>query len=151
MNLEIGSFVEGRIVDIVKFGVFVKIKGEKTGLVHISQISDEFVRNISDYVTVGSDIVAKVISIDDKGRVQLSMKDVPPEKAAQFKKSVEEKNPSSSSQPISETPFYRNKNAPPKEENFESKMKKFLRQSEDRLIDLKRSTESKRSGGKRKR
>ena len=146
MSFEVGSLVEGRIVEIVKFGVFVKIKGGKTGLVHISQISNDFVREVSDYVTVGSDVVAKVISIDDKGRIQLSLKEVTPEEEEQFQKNRRESKPEPQQQ---EQP----QKKPPRdyEDNFEAKLKKFMRQSEDRLIDLKRSTESKRGGGKKRR
>jgi S1 RNA binding domain protein len=78
MQHEIGSIVEGTVVDVVKFGAFIKIRDGKTGLVHISQISDKFVREVSDHVTVGTHVVAKIISIDDKGRIQLSLKNISP-------------------------------------------------------------------------
>jgi len=147
MSFEVGSLVEGRIVEIVKFGVFVKIRGGKTGLVHISQISNEFVREVADYVSVGQDVVAKVVSVDDRGRIQLSLKEVTPEEEKEFLKDAKH---DSIREDTEDRPTPRE--SPPRgEDNFEAKMKKFLRQSEDRLIDLKRSNEAKRGGGKKRR
>ena len=151
MEHEVGSLVEGRVVDVVKFGAFVKIRGGKTGLVHISQISDKFVREVSDYITVGSEVIAKIISVDEKGRVQLSIKDVTPDELERFNKSQEDK--------IEKVPGQRDYPAPPPgreyerrdDDSFEAKMKRFMRQSEDRLTDLKRNKEGKRGGGGKRR
>ncbi|HOX27995.1 MAG TPA: S1 RNA-binding domain-containing protein [bacterium] len=155
--MEVGSVVEGTVVDIVKFGAFVKIRGGKTGLVHISQISNEFVREVSDHVVIGAQVLAKVISIDDKGRVQLSLKSVTPEEAAEFEtKSPNEAPhdaprqtaPSESSSGRFRRDHHHHEDSG--EDNFEKKLKTFLKQSEDRLVDVKRNIEAKRGQKKRK-
>ena len=153
MGYEVGSLVEGRVVDIVKFGAFVKIRGGKTGLVHISQISDKFVREVSDYMAVGARVVAKIISVDDKGRVQLSIKDVSPEELEKFEKELEAQGGRDHAQDREfepereEQPYRRQQHHYAGDDSFEAKLKRFMRQSEDRLIDLKRNTENKRGGG----
>ncbi len=61
---------------IVDFGAFVTILPGKDGLVHISQISDERVENVSDYLTEGQDVQVKVLDVDARGRIKLSIKEV---------------------------------------------------------------------------
>lgn len=147
MDYEVGSLVEGTVVDIVKFGAFVKIKGGKTGLVHISQISDKFVREVSEHIAVGTKVYAKVISIDDRGRVQLSIKDVSEEDAEAFL-SEQEQNKAAlrQSPPAHSETSGRHR----EDDSFESKFKRFIRQSEDRQVDIKRNIESKRGNRKRR-
>lgn len=143
-NREIGSIVECRVVDIVPFGAFVKIKGGGNGLIHISQISEKFVRDVRDFLSVGDDVVAKVAQIDQKGRVQLSMREVKPEELDAMQKTMME---AAAAREKKERPQER---AEPREESFEAKMKNFMRQSEDRLVDIKRHNESKLGGGQRR-
>ncbi len=156
MSYDIGSIVEGIIVDIVKFGAFVKIRGGKTGLIHISQISDRFVKEVSDFVTIGTHVVAKIISIDDKGRIQLSLKSISPEEAAAFQsESTEEpeKPFSNQEEPRHSAPareYRKYSDQAPEEDNFEKKLKRFMRQSEDRQVDIKRNIEAKRGIKRRK-
>ncbi|AKC59693.1 polyribonucleotide nucleotidyltransferase [Blochmannia endosymbiont of Polyrhachis (Hedomyrma) turneri] len=76
-ELEIGVVYTGKVTHIVNFGAFVALLGgSKEGLVHISQISKNHVDNIDDYLSVGQDILVKVLEIDRQGRVRLSMKDI---------------------------------------------------------------------------
>lgn len=148
MDYEVGSLVEGTVVDVVKFGAFIKIRGGKTGLVHISQISDKFVREVSEHIAVGAKVYAKIVSIDDRGRVQLSIKDVSDEDIEKYKAEEEQRasQRGPASQPHSDKPSRRHY----EEDNFESKFKRFMRQSEDRQVDIKRNLESKRGGRKRR-
>ncbi len=160
MEHEIGAIVEGTVVDVVKFGAFVKIRGGKTGLIHISQISDKFVREVSEHVSVGTNVVAKIISVDDKGRIQLSLKSITPEELERFR-SETGIEPPPMRQPQRDRPpqrFERREQQHhhddpkgPEDDSFERKLKQFLRQSEDRQVDLKRNIESKRGIKKRKR
>ena len=76
-NIEVGSIVKGKVTGIQPYGVFVELAGEAQGLVHISEISHGFVKNIKDYVNVGDEITVKVLSIDPQTkRASLSMKAV---------------------------------------------------------------------------
>ena len=71
---EVGEIYEGTVARIVDFGAFVNILPGKDGLVHISQISNERVENVSDYLKEGQVIKVKVLDVDQRGRIKLSMK-----------------------------------------------------------------------------
>ena len=73
---EVGHIYTGTVVKIVDFGAFVSIDGGKEGLVHVSEIMEERVEKVSDYLVEGEEVDVKVIGIDDRGRVKLSIKAV---------------------------------------------------------------------------
>lgn len=73
---EIGAIYTGTVARIVDFGAFVNILPGKDGLVHISQISSERVENVSDYLKEGQEIQVKVLDVDQRGRIKLSMKEI---------------------------------------------------------------------------
>lgn len=75
-EVEVGQIYEGRVAKLMDFGAFVTILPGKDGLVHISQISDERVENVSDKLTEGDTIKVKVLEVDRQGRIRLSMKAV---------------------------------------------------------------------------
>ncbi len=69
---EVGKNYLGRVTKVMNFGAFVEILPRKEGLVHVSELSDKFVKNISDVIQVGDEILVKLIGIDDMGRINLS-------------------------------------------------------------------------------
>jgi polyribonucleotide nucleotidyltransferase len=73
---EIGAIYEGRVARIVDFGAFVNILPGKDGLVHISQIANERVENVADYLTEGEEVRVKVLDVDQRGRIKLSIKEL---------------------------------------------------------------------------
>jgi polyribonucleotide nucleotidyltransferase len=73
---EVGTIYEGRVNKIVDFGAFINVLPGKDGLVHISQISDERVENVSDFLKEGQTIKVKVLDVDNKGRIKLTMKGI---------------------------------------------------------------------------
>ena len=75
-DVEVGTIYEGRVAKLMDFGAFVTILPGKDGLVHISQISDERVENVSDKLREGDVIKVKVLEVDKQGRIRLSMKAV---------------------------------------------------------------------------
>jgi len=75
-DIEVGKIYEGRVAKLMDFGAFVNILPGKDGLVHISQISEERVEQVSDKLTEGEFVRVKVLEIDKQGRVRLSMKAV---------------------------------------------------------------------------
>lgn len=77
-DVEVGRIYEGKVARVVDFGAFVTILPGKDGLVHISQIAEERVENVSDYLEVGQTVSVKVLEIDRQGRVRLSMKEAAP-------------------------------------------------------------------------
>jgi S1 RNA binding domain protein len=140
MSIDVGSKLQGKVTGITNFGAFVELPEGSTGLVHISEVADNYVKDINDHLKVGDVVEVKVINVEKDGKIGLSIK--------KAKDRVEPK-PSSHSQSHSQRPRHgrandhRNNNRP---ENFESKMARFLKDSEDRLSSLKRHTESKRGG-----
>ncbi len=75
-DVEVGTIYEGKVVKLMDFGAFVTILPGKDGLVHVSQISEERVENVSDKLTEGEMVKVKVLEIDKQGRIRLSMKAV---------------------------------------------------------------------------
>ena len=73
-DIEVGKIYEGRVAKLMDFGAFVNILPGKDGLVHISQISEERVENVSDKLSEGDIVKVKVLEVDKQGRVRLSMK-----------------------------------------------------------------------------
>ncbi len=73
-NLELNSIVEGTVTGIVSFGAFVDIGVEKNGLIHISNISDEYIKDINEFLKVGQKVKVQIINIDKKlGRISLKI------------------------------------------------------------------------------
>lgn len=78
MEISVGAVLEGTIKSITKFGAFVTLPGGRSGLVHISEISHSYVANVSDVLSEGQAVKVKVVSIDEAGRINLSMKKAAP-------------------------------------------------------------------------
>ena len=81
---EIGKLYNGKVVRIADFGAFVNIMPGTDGLVHISQIVAERVNNVRDFLNEGDDVIVKVLDIDNRNRVKLSMKEISEEEKAAF-------------------------------------------------------------------
>ncbi|EXJ23437.1 RNA binding protein [Alkalibacterium sp. AK22] len=140
MSIEVGSKVEGKITGIANFGAFIDLGNNKTGLVHISEVSDSYVENINEELEVGQTVTVKVLSIADDGKIGLSIR------KAQDKPAESAPKPKPQSRERSNTPSRRNSSPAPKKQDFDSLMSSFLKDSEDRLTSLKRNTEGKRGG-----
>lgn len=74
MEIEEGSQYQGKVVRIVEFGAFVNLKPGKDGLVHISQITEERVNNVADYLQEGQTVTVRVLEVDRQGKIKLTMK-----------------------------------------------------------------------------
>lgn len=134
MQLEVGKIVEGKITGITSFGAFVQTEGGKTGLVHISEVALNFVKDINEYLKEGDTVKVKVLSIDDNGKVSLSIK-----KALEEEKRKQAKVPAQVSFGSSNSDL-----------SFEEKMKQFMQDSEEKMSAIKRNMDNKRSGGYRR-
>lgn len=156
MSIEIGSKVEGKVTGIANFGAFIDLGDNKTGLVHISEVSDSYVENINEELEVGQTITVKVLSIANDGKIGLSIRKAQDKPATDTasKKPVpsRERHSSSSRGPSRGAPRGRSSRGPArgssqnKKQDFDSLMSSFLKDSEDRLTSLKRNTENKRGG-----
>lgn len=133
MTLMAGNILEGTVVNITNFGAFVEIEG-KTGLVHISEVADSFVKDIRQHLNEQDKVKVKVISIDDNGKISLSIK-----QANVKKKSVRPAD-------IDWSTETKKQNAA----NFEDIMSKFLKDSEEKMQDVKKHQEFKGGKGGRK-
>ena len=72
MDVEVGAIVEGKVSGITNFGVFVDI-GETTGMVHISEVARNYVKDLKEFVKMGQEVKVKVISVSPEGKISLSM------------------------------------------------------------------------------
>lgn len=71
----VGQIVRGKVIGIQPYGVFVQLSEDTQGLVHISEITNGYVKNIQDYVKVGDEVTVKIIAIDEEeGKISLSIK-----------------------------------------------------------------------------
>ncbi|NLJ24697.1 MAG: S1 RNA-binding domain-containing protein [Firmicutes bacterium] len=121
MAIEVGSIVEGRVTGITNFGAFVELADGKTGLVHISEVADAYVKDINDYLKQNDRIKVKVININGN-KIGLSIKQV---------------NGTNTSNRV---------NRRISRQDFEDRLSKFLKDSEQRQQDLRKSQDSKRGG-----
>jgi S1 RNA binding domain protein len=86
MQLEVGKIYEGKVTGITKFGAFVELDKDCTGMVHISEVANTFVSEIKDHIQEGQTVKVKVLSLGDDGKISLSIKKAlpaPPRKPRQ--------------------------------------------------------------------
>lgn len=140
MSIEVGAVVEGVVTGITNFGAFVDLGEGKIGLIHISEVSDVYVKDVKDFLKEKDKVTVKVLSVDERGKIGLSIKQLMPPKPVE---AVKPRVPNRENRSYSDS-----KRAPKIAPTltFEDKLSKFIKDSDDRLLDLKRNTESKRGG-----
>lgn len=74
MELTVGTLLEGKVKTITKFGAFVTLPENRTGMVHISEVANTYVSDIREHLTEGQSVQVKVIGIDEGGKIGLSIK-----------------------------------------------------------------------------
>jgi S1 RNA binding domain protein len=144
MAIEVGSKLEGKVTGITNFGAFIELEPGVTGLVHISEIADNYVKDIKDFLKIADVVNVKVINIEKDGKIGLSIKQaVDKPKEERLERSDRGNRGDRGDRGDRGGRFSRG--APPKA-TFDDKLTRFLKDSEDRLSTLKRQTESKRGG-----
>lgn len=159
MAIEVGEKLTGKVTGITNFGAFVDLGSGTTGLVHISEISDAYVKDIHDVLSVGDEVTVKVMAIKD-GKIGLSIRKAVDKPQAAHAASGHSDHFShaphtdnhgdrkfSSSRPHNgggRSFGHGGKEAP--KDDFDSMMSGFLKESESRLSDLRHNTEGKRGG-----
>ena len=138
MALEPGKVVEGKVTGITQFGAFVSFDNGKTGLVHISEVALEYVKEIKDHLKEGDTVKAKILSIDKSGKISLSIKQALLDERAASKRSTPQKK----SQRKPDDFDWSKKTSQPS--SFEEMMAKFKQDSDEKLQDVKRGLDSKR-------
>ncbi|MBP5459189.1 MAG: S1 RNA-binding domain-containing protein [Clostridia bacterium] len=154
MALEVGEIVEGKVTGLTKFGAFVNLPEEKVGMVHISEVSTTYVKDSGDFLEKGQSVIVKILSIDENGKISLSMKQVP--ENAEAVKVAEGDGPERGERREKKRSApnvwqgQKSKFADKDDLTFEEMMSQFKQQSDDKLTDLKRATESKHGGFSRR-
>ena len=115
MSFAVGQVVEGKVTGITNFGAFVELTLGTTGLVHISEVADVYVKDIKDFVQLNDQVKVKILSMQN-GKIGLSIRQAQPKPSRQNLQS------------------------------FEDKLAKFMKDSDERQSDLKKSQDSKRGG-----
>ncbi len=133
MGISVGEVVKGKIDKITKFGAFVKLETGEYGLIHISEISEKYVKKVEDFLRVGQEVEAVVIKRNDDGKISLSLKRLNSGDAKQQPQQHQKSN----------------RNESKKDSDFEQKLAKFLRDSRDKLNDLQVRKNRRQAGGKK--
>lgn len=151
--LEIGAIYDGKVTGLTGFGAFVSLPDGKSGMVHISEVSNTYVKDIKDFLKEGQEVKVKVVGISPEGKISLSIRKAqePTEEAQNSRKNDRADRPKGD-RPRSERP--RNANVwqgQPKQNKgamtFEEMMAQFKQVSDEKMTDLKRNSEAKHSGG----
>lgn len=142
MAIEAGNVLEGIVTGITAFGAFVELPDKKVGLVHISEVANEYVKDVHDFFKVGDKTTVKVLNVDDRGKIGLSIKQA---------QAGGEKNAQSERKEFRPKPEFRERKFDTQRRtggpsSFEDRLSRFLKESDERLMDLKRNTDSKRGG-----
>jgi S1 RNA binding domain protein len=117
--IEVGATVTATVARIENYGAFLQLEDGRMGLVHISEIDRNYVKDVRDHLREGDTVEAKVVAIKDDGKIDLSIK------------ALQDPAPPRQSRRGSDP-------------EFEQMLKKFMRQSEERQVDFRRATEHKR-------
>lgn len=137
MAIEVGSVLDGKVTGVKKFGAFVSLPDGGTGMVHISEVSSNYIEELSDVLNVGDCVKVKVLSVSEEGKVALSIKRAEPRPVAARPHRAD----------AGRTWQPRAVASPQGEASFEDMMSQFKTRSEEKISDLKRVTEARRGGG----
>lgn len=166
MAIEIGGCCKGRVTRTTAYGAFVALEGDGravSGMIHISELSPGFIREVSECVTVGESVTVKVLSIDEHGRIALSRRQAMTEEEQraeraklrgsrntvrrQTEPTVDERGV-----PTEYTPYVRADSrhaAAPSDMGFEDMMRRFQAESEEKFGALRRSADGRKARRKR--
>ncbi len=144
--LEVGAIVEGKVTGLTAFGAFVSLPDGKSGMVHISEVANTYVKEIKDFLKEGQDVKVKVISISPEGKISLSIK-----KAVEGEKPAAQKPRRNDRRPSNGNVWQGQQKSQASESmTFEDMMARFKQVSDEKMTDLKRSTDSKHGGYSRR-
>lgn len=173
MQLEVGGIYEGKVTGITKFGAFVSFEGGQTGMVHISEVAPTFVTEIHDFVTEGQTVKVKVLTINEDGKISLSMKKALPEDQQRKPRRFDGPRRDGPRKDGHKDGAHRDGQRPPRQPRpapqpgparpgdfewqsrrndsgtFEEMMSRFKQTSDEKMSDLKRGNESRRGYSRR--
>ena len=158
MAIEVGAKVSGKVSGITNFGAFVDLDDNQTGLVHISQISDKYIKDVHDVLAVGDEVTAKVTRIGDDGKIDLSIKAAAPREHQDHHENNHHRENNHRDFHHERNNNFRGHNDnfrggfsgrhhnSHQHEDFNDMLAGYLKESESRLSTLKRQTDGKRGG-----
>lgn len=111
MELKVGTVLDGKVKTITGYGAFILLPENRTGMVHISEVSDIFVSDIRKHLTEGQTVRVKIIGIDETGKISLSIK-----------RTLSQEKPQKPDAPKKRAPL-----------TFEEKLKQFMSESDSKL------------------
>ena len=159
MELEIGSILEGKVTGITKFGAFVSLPMGKSGLVHISEIANAYVSDIHDFLSDGQTVKVKVLSVNEAGKINLSIKQAQPVAAPAARPAAPRPAtprpaaaPARPASPVGGR-FYPEQGSvrgPSADASFEDKLKQFMQESDSRMSGNKLYADRKGNNRRRK-
>jgi len=132
MPVIVGNIVEGTVTGITNFGAFIQLPEGQTGLVHISEISHDYVSNVNDYLKKEQKVKVKVLSINDDGKISLSIRQAKPKKSNTKPADID----------------WNKQDDKQKFMSFEDKMLKFIKDSGEKQEQLKKKDNKRGSGVK---
>lgn len=157
MQLTVGTIIEGKVSKIMNFGAFIDIDGGGSGMVHISEVANTFVKDINDHLKVGQQVKAKVVAINENNKIALSIKALqPPEERRDARREGGPRRNNSSApgnnRRNSNTYVYtpKSNNPPSTGDRFEDMMNRFKKASDDRMSDLSRVIDTRRGSNNRR-
>ncbi len=139
MAVEIGEILDGKVTGITNFGAFVELPDKSTGMVHISEVSNTYIKDIHEKLSENQEVKVKVIDINEKGKIALSIKKALPEEETPAPKKTYDK-PKKSQPPV----WTGTQKSEPENMSFEDMLARFKTKSDERMSDLKKNTAAKR-------
>lgn len=134
MDLAVGDIVDGKVTGITKFGAFVEIPGKQVGLVHISEVSRDYVKDIGDFLKTDDPVKVKILKMD-AGKISLSLKDA-------LAPAVKDNR--SAAKPHRAPAEFSPRREGSRGGSFEDMMKKFMQDSNERQGEVKRNRETRK-------
>lgn len=132
--VQVGEVVECTVEQVMPYGAFVRLSSGQKGMIHISELSYKYVKKVEDVIQASQKISAKIIKVDEKGRIDLSLKQMeePPSRPQKYSRSPSNKEHDDSNV-----------------DSFEKKLSSFMKISETKIADLNNWANNARSGKKR--
>lgn len=175
MSVEIGKVIEGTVTGITNFGAFIELPGGKTGLCHISEVSNDYVKDVKDFLKENQKVKVKVTKVDDKGKISLSIRQAsesPNKEEGPRSNNRPSTRPNTrpnnrpnsrpNARPVNKDKFrgsshnnnsnsggsgFSNKRSVKPAEDFESMLNSFIKTSDDKLKGIKKAKSNRKGNG----
>lgn len=149
MQVEVGAVLDGRVTGITNFGAFVALPSGKSGLVHISEVANAYVRDVREYLTEQQEVRVKVIGINPEGKISLSIKRAAENPPAEHRelRTARPARPVCQTAAASAEPYVPRASG---DQNFEDKLKRFMQESDGKMSGNKLFQQQRKGQRRRK-